>query len=381
MPPSYSPCPRPILKRTSASAPSAPPPQDEPSALLAIDPSILSSLVRFPPQPALAHTLGSALPYDRSPIVVTPNRCALPERGCPGRTYTLDDPSPALRKAKRAGLSPSRGKHLHPRVVSDRDLSDDNDPTPRQSPRVDHFPLPPLIPDLSSESSEESDGIASPPPELYSSSVPHSKMSLEQSLMNLTLAGTNAPSTSALSFLPHPPSPRVRPSTSPTQPSAIPNSYSHSYSAYASNPSLSATSGLYSSHGPTSPVRSRSPASPTRSKRKSRPAPIPIPSSGPGSSSPTAAYPSSTSCSPTPTASYPGAPASPERERRSRHRGDGGERDREPRQVHRDRSRERRGRERAERTPRYKSFSDASCRMSSGGFGLSVEDSGCLGGF
>ncbi|KAI0765949.1 hypothetical protein BD413DRAFT_450085, partial [Trametes elegans] len=208
MPPSYSPCPRPILKRTAASAPVSAPPQDEPSALLAIDPSILSPLVRFPPQPALAHTLGSALSYDRTPIVVTPNRCALPERGCPGRTYSLEEGAP--RKTKRASLSPTRGKHLHPRATFDRDLAEDNDLTPRQSPRVDQFPLPPLVPDLSSESSEESDGIASPPPELYTTTASHGKMSLEQSLMNLTLAGTNAPSTSALSFLPHPPSPRVR---------------------------------------------------------------------------------------------------------------------------------------------------------------------------
>ncbi|OSD04979.1 hypothetical protein PYCCODRAFT_1342325, partial [Trametes coccinea BRFM310] len=219
MPPSYSPCPRPILKRSSAqSSYSSPPtPQDEPSALLAIDPSILSPLVRFPPHTALASTLGSAIPYDRTPIVVTPNRCALPERGCPGRTY-IPDESPSLhRKSKRASLSPARGKHLHPSRVpgADRDIPDEsNDLTPRQSPRLDHFPalpVPPLIPDLSSESSEESDGIASPPPELYSSSASHSsKMSLEQSLMNLSIAGTNAPSSSALSFLPHPPSPRVR---------------------------------------------------------------------------------------------------------------------------------------------------------------------------
>ncbi|KAI0641303.1 hypothetical protein C8Q79DRAFT_883562, partial [Trametes meyenii] len=211
MPPSYSPCPRPILKRTARSSPAAPPPKDEPAALLAIDPSILSPVVRFPPNPALARTLGSALHYDRSPIVVTPNRCALPERGCPGRTYSLDDPSPSLpRRSKRASLSPVRGRHLHPRAVADRDAYDDSDLTPRQSPRADHFPLPPLVPDLSSESSEESDGIASPPPELYPTSAVHGKMSLEQSLMNLTLAGTNAPSSSALSFLPHPPSPRVR---------------------------------------------------------------------------------------------------------------------------------------------------------------------------
>ncbi|TFK88626.1 hypothetical protein K466DRAFT_444516, partial [Polyporus arcularius HHB13444] len=214
MPPSYSPCPRPCLKRSSHPLPPSPP-QDEPSTLLAIDPSILSPLVRFPPHTALAHTLGNALPYDRSPIVVLPNRCALPARGCPGRTYDPDEPSSSTstRRSKRSSISPV-GKHLHPRAVDGHDprsFSDD-DPTPRQSPRVDyHPPLPPLIPDLSSESSEESDGVASPPPELYHSHTsPHGKMSLEQSLMHLSLAGTNAPSSSALSFLPHPPSPRVR---------------------------------------------------------------------------------------------------------------------------------------------------------------------------
>ena len=163
MPPSYSPCPRPCLKRTSAPRP-IPAPQDEPSTLLAIDPSILSPVVRFPSHTAIARTLGNAVSYDRSPIVVLPNRCALPERGCPGRTYSGDEcPS---RRSKRNSLSPSRGKHHYPRAA-DHHL--DDDPTPRQSPRVDYHPLPPLVPDLSSESSEESDGIASPPPELFSS--------------------------------------------------------------------------------------------------------------------------------------------------------------------------------------------------------------------
>ena len=166
MPPSYSPCPRPCLKRSSAPHP-LPSPQDEPSTLLAIDPSILSPLVRFPPQPSLTRTIGNAIPYDRTPIVVQPNRCALPERGCPGRTYAPEDPSPSSsRRSKRSSLSPVRGKHLHPRAVDGR--VHDDDPTPRQSPRDNFHPLPALVPDLSSsESSEESDGIASPPPEMY----------------------------------------------------------------------------------------------------------------------------------------------------------------------------------------------------------------------
>ncbi|KAI0746074.1 hypothetical protein C8Q76DRAFT_604608 [Earliella scabrosa] len=353
MPPSYSPCPRPCLKRSTHPSPLSPPPQDEPSTLLAIDPSILSPLVRFPPQTALTHTLGNAIPYDRSPIVVLPNRCALPERGCPGRTYAPDESSSSfIRRSKRTSLSPTGGKHLHPRAVPDHDSRQDDDPTPRQSPRVDYHPLPPLVPDLSSsESSEESDGIASPPPELYATSY-HGKMSLEQSLMNLTLAGTNAPSTSALSFLPHPPSPRVRASTSPSHSPSNSQCYSPGLSNSGSN-----------LHKSTSPVRSRSPSSPTHSRRKSRttaPMPVPNPSSATAYS-----YPSN------PMSPSAGVPASPERERRNR------QRDADRGRDHRDRSRERRDRERAERLARYKNVSEASSKLS--GFGF--EDAGCLGGF
>ncbi|KAI0760819.1 hypothetical protein C8Q74DRAFT_1221354 [Fomes fomentarius] len=369
MPPSYSPCPRPCLKRTSHPSPLAPPPQDEPSTLLAIDPSILSPLVRFPHQTALAHTLGSAISYDRTPIVVSPNRCALPERGCPGRTYAPEDPHAAsLRRSKRTSLSPVGGRSRHPRAAGDdyhRQVQDD-DPTPRQSPRVDYHPLPPLVPDLSSsESSEESDGVASPPPEVYSSSSPYGKISLEHSLMNLTLAGTNAPSTSALSFLPHPPSPRVRPSPgSASSPSHSPSS-SQSYSL------SNAPSNHYK---PTSPVRSRSPSSPTHSRRKPRsststsnPVPVPIPGSTALSNPHCASTFSHTSAlSPSYVSMSPnaGVPASPERERRSKHRDERG-------REHRDRSRERRDRERAERLARYKSVTETR------GF----EDGGCLGGF
>ncbi|PBK71889.1 hypothetical protein ARMSODRAFT_954699 [Armillaria solidipes] len=105
--------PRPILKRSPSQHP---PPH----------------AVHFPSSPLLTRTF-DAHPresYDRSPIVVSPNSCALPERG--GRCYTLDD-------------SQSLYKGLHPRALAT---------------------IPDLIPDLSG-SSDESDGIASPPPEAY----------------------------------------------------------------------------------------------------------------------------------------------------------------------------------------------------------------------
>ncbi|KAH9923444.1 uncharacterized protein BXZ73DRAFT_50957 [Epithele typhae] len=341
MPPSYSPCPRPCLKRSSR-PPNLLPPQDEQSALLAIDPSILSSVVRFPPQTALTHTLGEAVVYDRTPIKVQPNNCALPARGCPGRTY-VEDPN-APRPSKRTGLSPQRGKTLHPRAVDSRDRRYDDDPTPRQSPRVDYHPLPALVPDLSSESSEESDGMASPPSEHYSLGAAYNgpKFSLEHSLMSLTMAGTNAPSTSALSFLPHPPTPKMR---SPHSPAGSPShspSNSQCYAPGYSNPHSTRT---------TSPVRSLSP----HSRRKSRSGPsVPVPIG--------AAYPS-TSPSHMPTSPSVGLPASPERERRSRHRDDRG-------RENRDRSRERKDRERAEK---LKKFNERRT--------LGFDDASCLGGF
>ncbi|KAG8702106.1 hypothetical protein FRC11_011669 [Ceratobasidium sp. 423] len=70
--------------------------------------------------------------YDRSPIVVLPNSCALPARGCPGRTYDAS----------------ANGRAMHPCA-----------PVRRRSPT----PCPPLVPDEGS--SDDSDGLTSPPPE------------------------------------------------------------------------------------------------------------------------------------------------------------------------------------------------------------------------
>lgn len=73
MPVTYCPCPRPILKRPlppSALEACPPTPHDEHQQFLAIDPSVLQPLVRFPPQPALVsstHPVYSAAAYDRTP--------------------------------------------------------------------------------------------------------------------------------------------------------------------------------------------------------------------------------------------------------------------------------------------------------------------------
>ncbi|KAF7797581.1 hypothetical protein EIP86_008781 [Pleurotus ostreatoroseus] len=202
MPPTYCPCPRPILKRRSPSPTqdSAPPPtspRDESAALLNIDPSVLHPLVHFAPPSALARTYAADSPavYDRSPIVVAPNRCSLPARGCPGKTYLPGDEPERLAAAAafaaarpRGGRRPRdaspAGRHSHPHSRAARahvphDGYDDDGEAPAVA---DTHPMPPLIPDGSSSSdSEESDGFVSPPLEntalasapLYTTSLPY----------------------------------------------------------------------------------------------------------------------------------------------------------------------------------------------------------------
>ncbi|KZT66261.1 hypothetical protein DAEQUDRAFT_740126 [Daedalea quercina L-15889] len=215
MGPTFSPCPRPILKRPSTvpDVPSVPRERDEPTELLAIDRGILQPVVRFPARPALSKTFSahSSTQYDRSPIVVQPNSCALPARGCPGRTYTLDDAASTFspRQSSCRKRSPSRaGRHLHPRAASALPVAhhadeEDDDPTPRASP---HAPLPALVPDLSSES-DESDGFTSPPNELIVTGAhpPRSGKAGADSLA-MGFAALHLSESEALAFLPHPPS-------------------------------------------------------------------------------------------------------------------------------------------------------------------------------
>ncbi|KAH7910558.1 hypothetical protein BJ138DRAFT_1126756 [Hygrophoropsis aurantiaca] len=206
--------PRPILKRQ----------QTSPEYHRALSPDRLHA-VHFPPSPTLTRTFTAHSPtaYDRSPIVVAPNTCALPERGCPGRTYVLGGERPMSSSPPKRRSQ--HGIHLHPRAVSNPIshqslIMGANDDDPQRTPtRTAPMTLPPLIPDLSSES-DESDGFVSPPPEFFNTalspapSIPrprargdpimHSNMSSydQHGYANNSL---NIPS--ALSFLPYPPSP------------------------------------------------------------------------------------------------------------------------------------------------------------------------------
>ncbi|KAI0087668.1 hypothetical protein BDY19DRAFT_994576 [Irpex rosettiformis] len=137
MPPTYCPCNKPILKRRSLDDKPIDTTHGSADDLLHIDPSVLGQpTVRFPPHATLVSRTFLAIPrdeYDRSPIVVTPNACRLPERGCPGRTYRESSPSPSSRRRPRS-------------------------PTARRTHAHLHTVLPPLVPDLTSSSSDESDG-------------------------------------------------------------------------------------------------------------------------------------------------------------------------------------------------------------------------------
>lgn len=155
--------PRPILKRnssasSSSSSPSSPPPRpshhDRPRSHTAA--------VHFPPSPTLTRTFAvySSASYDRSPIVVGPNTCALPERGCPGRTYTLEENA-----AEPCSYSKGAGRSMHPRSMSNLGLGLPSGEEDRKHSIGNQHPSvlpPPLVPDLSSSESDESDGVRIP---------------------------------------------------------------------------------------------------------------------------------------------------------------------------------------------------------------------------
>lgn len=163
--------PKPILKRSATEPPNR------------------SHGVHFPPSPATrTYSAHSAAAYDRSPIVVTPNNCALPERG--GRTYTLEESQP------RRGISYARD--YHPRALAFASS---------------RSALPQLIPDIYSESEESDSWFAAP----TASTTPHANFGIHglagpPSKCNPDVYGdanvngyTNC--VDALAFLPYPPSP------------------------------------------------------------------------------------------------------------------------------------------------------------------------------
>jgi len=132
--------------------------------------------VRFPSSPKMSTVYLTHCPtsYDRRPIVVLPNSCALPDRGC--REYDANGAS----SSSPQGPPQNWGNHVHPSVF-DRmcasgsgyptSSSSDEDGERRHSSSEDaelytSFSSM-MVPSLTHDdgSSEDSDGVASPPPE------------------------------------------------------------------------------------------------------------------------------------------------------------------------------------------------------------------------
>jgi len=154
--------------------------------------ALLSPHVHFPPTPTLVstHTTHSSGTYDRAPITIAPNSCALPERG--GRTYT-----PAADHAPSARV---KGSYFHPKAYE----------ACQPEPDVT-LSLPCLIPDLSSSESDDSDGALATPPGPGAAMGPSLSMRFSKQhhphSSPIPHANSQEKLDNALSFLPHPPSP------------------------------------------------------------------------------------------------------------------------------------------------------------------------------
>ncbi|TFK71538.1 hypothetical protein BDN72DRAFT_837423 [Pluteus cervinus] len=175
--------PRPILKRTTTSHPT-------------------SHGVHFPPVQALTSTYSvySAAAYDRSPIVVAPNSCTLPERGCPGRTYTLDDPGAPTPSNPRQPQRRNHGKVLHPRALANAKA---------YGVDVSCYNPPPLIPDISSSSSESDESDSFAPLDFTPSSNSNTRhihgLTIHESYTSIGAYDATGAAVTPLSFLPYSP--------------------------------------------------------------------------------------------------------------------------------------------------------------------------------
>ncbi|KAJ7508430.1 hypothetical protein B0H11DRAFT_27805 [Mycena galericulata] len=146
---------------------------------------IFSPHVHFPSTPGLTFTGATHSPgsYDRAPIAVSPNSCALPERG--GRVY------------RSSSVPPPKGSYFHPRAFEACEAE----------PPV---AVPALLPSDVSSETDEWDECASPP----QSVSPEPRVAVRMPVQGTPYYPTPIPSTHsqeefdhALSFLPYPPVP------------------------------------------------------------------------------------------------------------------------------------------------------------------------------
>ncbi|KAF8999808.1 hypothetical protein BDQ17DRAFT_1360421 [Cyathus striatus] len=97
-----------------------------------------------------------------------------PQRGCPGRTYTLDEPTSPPPSPSNYGRS-FAGIDIHSRAYAfasskpERERERESGHSTTESDTL----LPPLVPDTSSSESDESDGFIYPPQDIYSPEAYH----------------------------------------------------------------------------------------------------------------------------------------------------------------------------------------------------------------
>lgn len=164
--------PRPILKHASTS----------------LGPSMRSARVHFPPSPRLSTFQFTHSPqfYDRSPLVVQPNVCALPGRG--ERVYLAEDYDSSTQDDIICDSIPLRNGYLPPHH-------------PCEAPS---YPHPFGYSSSSNTESDESDSSLSTPPDLTNPSATLLIMTHPSDLLGPSLSRRRSDS-DVLGFLPHPP--------------------------------------------------------------------------------------------------------------------------------------------------------------------------------
>ncbi|KIM41766.1 hypothetical protein M413DRAFT_445003 [Hebeloma cylindrosporum] len=168
--------------------------------------------VHFPPSPSLTRTFTahSAAAYDRSPIVVTPNSCALPERGCPGRTYLLEETDEAKSRPSRYPRGIAYARDYHPRALAFASSTNGGGSSSM---------VPQLIPDMSSES-EESDSLPAELSTTYATTNNAKQHNSYSNLPNLNVnmvdpysSNTSYTPTDLNNYLPYPPPSPISPAS------------------------------------------------------------------------------------------------------------------------------------------------------------------------
>ena len=183
---------RPCLKHSTDLDP--PPSANSSPFPFALSPAVMGTRVHFPPTPSLCqtHLTHSPAMYDRAPIVVLPNACALPARH--ERTYppSRECPSSSSSSKKRRSTHAKGAQAVaavahHPHAFREA-------PVASSDPRQHHQQLPQLVPDLSSSESDESDINIVPPDRTHFASTGHPPISI---------VDCSGEASAALSFLPH----------------------------------------------------------------------------------------------------------------------------------------------------------------------------------